>query len=209
MTKKKKALQKNILLLFMIALLAAVVWFSETSGSQAISAAEEKNTKAENFTLKDYNGKEHKLSDFKDSKAIVIMFIATECPVSNAYNSRMAKIASDYQKQNVTFLGVNSNKQESVEDIKTHARENNFEFIILKDWENKIADKFGAAVTPEIFVLNGDFEILYHGRIDDNRREKDVTTKDLEIALNEILSDKSVSVKDTKAFGCTIKRIGK
>lgn len=209
MTKKQKALQKNILLLFMILILAAIVWFGETSGTQAESLAEEKITKAENFSLKDYNGKEHKLSDFKDSKAIVIMFISTECPVSNAYNSRMAAIADKYKNKNITFLGINSNKQESVEDIKTHARENNFGFIILKDWENKIADKFSAAVTPEIFVLNGEFEILYHGRIDDNRREKDVTAKDLESALNEILDGKEVSVKDTKAFGCTIKRIGK
>ncbi len=209
MTKKEKTLQKNMILLFMLLIVAAVVWFSETANSKAGTIDEKKFSKVENFSLKDYNGKEHNLSDFKNSKAIVLMFIATECPVSNAYNERMAKIANDYKNKNIAFLGINSNKEESIEDIKTHALENNFEFIILKDWENKIADKFSAAVTPEIFVLSTNYEILYHGRIDDNRREKDVKSNDLSNALNEILSGKEVSMKETKAFGCTIKRINK
>ena len=72
---------------------------------------------------------------------------------------------------------------------------------------NKIADKFGASFTPEVYVLNKDFDILYHGRIDDSRRESNVKTKDLRNALNEILDDKKVSVSETKAFGCTIKRV--
>lgn len=209
MRRKEKSFQKINIIFFMLLTLTAIVWFSVTSASDATLLEEKKLTKAENFSLKDYNGKEHSLSDFKNSKAIVIMFIATECPVSNAYNERMAKIANEYNNKNISFIGINSNKEESVEDIKAHARENDFEFIILKDWDNKIADKFSAAVTPEIFVLNGEFEILYHGRIDDNRREKDVTSNDLANALDEIISGKAVGLKETKAFGCTIKRIKK
>ncbi|MFZ6034080.1 MAG: thioredoxin family protein [Melioribacter sp.] len=163
--------------------------------------------KAENFKLKDYNGKEYRLSDFKDSKAIVIMFIATQCPVSNEYNSRMIELYKDYKDKGVSFVGINSNKQESVEEIKEHAKENGFEFVILKDEKNVIADKFGASVTPEIYVLNGDFEILYHGRIDDSRKEDEVKTHDLRVALDEILAGKKVSNPKTKAFGCTIKRV--
>ncbi|MGK9476300.1 thioredoxin family protein [Melioribacter sp. OK-6-Me] len=163
--------------------------------------------KVENFKLKDYNGKEYQLSDFKESRAIVIMFIATQCPISNAYNSRMVKLYNDYKKKGVSFIGINSNKQESVDEIKEHAKQNGFEFIILKDERNVIADKFEASVTPEIFVLNSNFEILYHGRIDDSRKEEDVKTHDLRIALDEILSGKKVSNPQTKAFGCTIKRV--
>jgi peroxiredoxin len=163
--------------------------------------------KAENFRLKDYNGKEFKLSDFKNSKATVVMFIATQCPVSNAYNSRMSQLYADYKDKGIAFLGVNSNKQESVDEIKEHAKSNKLDFVILKDDNNVIADKFEASFTPEIYVLNGNMEILYHGRIDDNRRESDIKTKDLRNALDEILSGKKVSVMDTKAFGCTIKRV--
>lgn len=163
--------------------------------------------KAENFKLKDYNGKEYQLSDFKNSKATVIMFIATQCPVSNAYNTRMAQLYADYKDKRVTFLGINSNMQEGVDEIKDHAKSNKLDFIILKDHNNLIADKFDASFTPEIYVLNGNSEILYHGRIDDSRRESDVKTKDLRAALDEILSGKKVSVPETKAFGCTIKRV--
>jgi peroxiredoxin len=160
-----------------------------------------------NFTLSDYNGKEYLLYNFKESKAIVIMFIATQCPVSNAYNKRMAKLYADYKDKGVTFLGINSNKQEDIGEIKEHAEENGLDFIILKDVQNKIADVFEASFTPEIYVLNPDFKLLYHGRIDDSRKESKVETMDLRNALNEILAGKEVTVNETKAFGCTIKRI--
>jgi peroxiredoxin len=163
--------------------------------------------KVENFTLPDYNGVKHSLTDFNKSKAVVLMFIATQCPVSNGYNTRMVSLFNDYKDKNVVFIGINSNKEESVEEVKQHAKDHGFEFTVLKDDKNIIADKFGASVTPETFVLNPSLEILYHGRIDDSRREADVTSHDLRNALDEILAGKPVSVSTTKAFGCTIKKI--
>lgn len=163
--------------------------------------------KVEDFTLSDYNGKEHSLSDYKEANAIVIMFVATECPVSNAYNSRMEDIFKAYNEKGIAFIGINSNKAESVDRMKEHAEENGLTFPILKDDKNVIADKFDASVTPEAYVLNSNFEILYHGRIDNSRNESEVVSKDLENALNEILVGKEVTKKETKAFGCTIKRI--
>lgn len=164
--------------------------------------------KVENFTLNDYNGKKFSLSDFKDSRAIVLMFVATQCPVSNAYNERYNKLYEDYKTKNVAFVGINSNKQESVDEIKEHATEHGFKFPILKDINNVIADKLDAQRTPEIFVVNpATFEILYHGRIDDSQRESRIQSNDLRTALDEILAGKPVTVKETKAFGCTIKRV--
>lgn len=163
--------------------------------------------KVENFSLKNYDGNTFTLSDYSDAKAIVIMFIATQCPISNDYNTRMAKIADDYAKKGVVFLGINSNKKEDVEEIAGHAKDNKFSFPVLKDVNNIIADKYDAQVTPEIYVVNGSLDLLYHGRIDDSRKEGDVKTHNLITALGEILDGKEVSVKQTKAFGCTIKRI--
>ena len=163
--------------------------------------------KYENFTLKDYNGKEFSLSDFKDSKAIVILFIATECPISNDYNPRMAELYTEYRDKNIAFVGINSNKQESVGDIRTHAKKNDLNFVILKDEKNVIADRFKASFTPEIYVLSPDLDLLYHGRIDDSRNAEKIKTSDLKNALDEILDGKPVSVTKTKAFGCTIKRV--
>ena len=163
--------------------------------------------KVENFTLEDYNGIKHSLDDYKSSKVIVLMFIATRCPVSNAYDERMVSLYNDYATKGVTFVAINSNKEESTEEIKNHAKDHGFKFTILKDLNNKLADKLEASVTPETYVLNNKFEILYHGRIDDSRREQNVTTNDLRNALDAVLSGKPVEVKETKAFGCTIKRV--
>lgn len=161
----------------------------------------------ENFTLNDYNGAPVELASFKDAKAVVLMFISTQCPVSNAYNERMAALHNDYASKNVVILGINSNKAESPDDIKQHAADKQFHFPILKDLHNVIADKLDANHTPEVFVLHPvSHAVLYHGRIDDAQREAKVTTKDLRAALDEILAGKPVTVKETKAFGCSIKR---
>jgi peroxiredoxin len=163
--------------------------------------------KVSDFTLEDYNGTKHSLTDYTSSKAIVLMFIATQCPVSNGYNERMVALNKDYASEGVIFVGINSNKQESVEEIRNHSKEHGFEFTVLKDWNNVVADKLEASVTPEIYVLNPKLEVLYHGRIDDSQRENRVTSKDLRVALDLVLAGKPVEVAETKAFGCSIKRI--
>lgn len=163
--------------------------------------------KFENFTLKDVNGVEYNLSDFQNSKAIVLIFVSTKCPVSNAYNSRMAALNKKYTDKNVKIIGINSNKTEDIQEIKEHSSTNGLNFLILKDWNNVVADQFDASFTPEVYVLSNDLKLLYHGRIDDSRNENNVEKQDLSIALDEILAGKEVSITNTKAFGCTIKRV--
>lgn len=175
---------------------------AHTSGGEGL-----KDSIVKSFTLPGLDGKNVSLSDFKSSKAIVLMFISTQCPVSNDYNARMAAISNDYAAKGVTFLGINSNKAEDVAEIKDHAGKNGFKFSILKDKGNVVADQLAASFTPEIYVLSPDLKLLYHGRIDDKRRVDEVTTSDLKNALDEILAGKPVSVAKTKAFGCTIKRV--
>lgn len=197
----------NRLVIVLLAVALSIGCKAEADGQNAEQAGKSEKSTVENFTLADYNGEEHALSDYQDSEAIVLMFIATRCPVSNDYNERMAQLYADYRDKGVAFIGINSNKQEDVEEIKKHAEENNLTFTILKDKNNAIADKLDASVTPEIYVLNSDFEIMYHGRIDDSRRIDEVKTQDLRNALDEILAGQPVSVARTKAFGCTIKRV--
>lgn len=173
----------------------------------SVLKADDAKKKVSDFTLEDYNGAKHSLTDYKSCKVIVLMFIATQCPVSNGYNGRMVELYKDYSPKGVAFIGINSNKQESVEDVRNHSKEHGFEFTVLKDWNNVIADKLEASVTPEIYVLNSKLEVLYHGRIDNSQRENRVTSKDLRTALDGILAGKAVEVTETKAFGCSIKRI--
>jgi peroxiredoxin len=188
-----------------VSLLVLSLLFSVILLSIAVKAADP--GKIANFSLKDYNGKSHSLSDYSKSKAVVLIFISTECPVSNGYNERMAALQKKYGGKNVSFIGINSNKEEGVKEIKTHAEKNKFGFPVLKDTDNKIADKFGASVTPEVYVLSPDNKILYHGRIDDSRDASKVSSNDLSTALDQILAGKKISNERTKAFGCSIKRV--
>jgi peroxiredoxin len=162
------------------------------------------------FVLASYDGKKVDLADLtKDSKYTVIMFIATRCPVSNAYNERMASLATKYSSKGVSFVGINSNREEKVDEIADHSKDNKFSFPVLKDEANLIADAYAAAVTPEIFVVGKDKKLLYHGRIDDNKNAEKVTTTDLSGALDMLLAGKQLTGEQYKAFGCSIKRVDK
>jgi len=163
--------------------------------------------KVDDFTLSNYDGTEYTLSRLNMSKAVVVIFISTKCPYVQPYTDRLLELSNEFSKQGVTFLAVNSNNTESLQEVEAHAVKNNYPFPVLKDTDNKIADLFGATRTPEVFVLDPNRVVMYHGRIDDNQDVSGVTSSDLKNALNDITAGKEVSVKATKSFGCSIKRI--
>lgn len=191
-------MQNHTIIRLLIAWIAIMSFFNVN----AITVGET----VENFNLPDYNGKVHNLNDYEANTVIVVMFLSTRCPVSNAYNERIAKLYSDYAGKKVAFLGINSNRRETVADIKTHASENGLAFPILSDEGNTIADQFGAKVTPEIYMLNSNLTVLYHGHIDDSQRKSQIKQTGLRDALDEVLANKSVTDASTKPFGCSIKR---
>ena len=119
----------------------------------------------------------------------------------------MEALNKKFKDKGIVFLGINSNNTETVDDAIAHAKENGLTFTILKDPGNKVADQLKASFTPEVYVFDGKRELLYHGRIDDSRRGDNITSPDLQNALDSILAGKPVAVKETKAFGCTIKRV--
>ena len=160
------------------------------------------------FALKNYDGKEYDLKQvLKENKFTVLIFMSTECPVSNAYNERMAKLHETFIKKGIVVVGINANKAEDVKMIADHAKDHGFKFPILKDEKNKIADLYGAQVTPETFVLNPQGKLMYHGRIDDNRTAAKVSSTDLADALDKLLAGKALTAATPKAFGCSIKRV--
>jgi peroxiredoxin len=162
----------------------------------------------DNFTINNYDGKTYSPAELKDYKALVIMFWSTTCPNVQPYTDRINSLAKEYQDKGFVFWGINSNSTEPTDEVKQHAAEKKYPFPMLKDKNNVVADMFDATKTPEVFVLNPSLVILYHGRIDNDRDESKVTSEDLKKALDEIYEGKEVSVKTTKHFGCTIKRIG-
>jgi peroxiredoxin len=176
--------------------------------AQTVSAVEI-GSPAPDFKLTALDGKAVSLSDAaKTHKAVVVMFIATKCPYSNAYNDRMRDIAAAYEKQGVLFVGINSNKTEPEDETRAHAKQHGFTFPVAKDPGNKVADLYDAKHTPEVFIVSPDGRLRYHGRIDENYEEPTkVTSPDLKNALDDLLAGKPIAHAETKAFGCSIKRV--
>lgn len=160
----------------------------------------------EDFSLPDSDNKARSLKSLAGKNGTVLLFIAVQCPVSNAYNERMEKLAQDYTAKGIAVIGINSNVAEDAAAVKSHASENKLSFTILKDPGNKIADKLGATVTPEAYFLDGANKLLYHGRIDNARNAAQVETNDLRNALDSALTGKPIEKTEAKAFGCSIKR---
>jgi peroxiredoxin len=167
--------------------------------------------KMADFTLPDVNGKPHRLYEFEGKKAVAVIFIATRCPYSNAFNHVMASLAHEYESRDVAFIAINANKTEPVAEVAEHARDHGLDFLILKDEGNQIADRLGASVTPEVFLLDSTWTLRYHGALGNSHQpttNPDKTTDDeIRPALDDILGGKPVAVTETKAFGCTIKRV--
>src|SRR5436305_11883669 len=103
----------------------------------------------------------------RDAKAVVVLFLGTECPVNNAYAPTLAALHDAYAPNGVAFVAVNSNQQDEAAAVARHAREFAIPFPVLRDDGAAVADRFHAERTPEAFVLDGSLTVRYRGRIDD------------------------------------------
>jgi peroxiredoxin len=161
------------------------------------------------FTLKDTADQAVSLADFKDKKAMVVVFVGTRCPINNLYMTRLKELAREFAKEPVQFLAINSNWQEAAE-VSKHAAKHALGFPVLRDEGNRAADLFGASRTPEAFVLDQKRVIRYQGRIDDqygiNIQRPRPRRRDLAEAVREVLSGEKVSRPLTPVAGCFIAR---
>ena len=162
---------------------------------------------AAELTLDDLSsGKTVAFSDLKGT-VTVVTFISTICPISNAYDDRMNEIYKEYSAKGVKLLFVNANSNEPAADVRAFAKDVGFVFPVYKDPRNALADHLGASVTPESFVLDSTGTVRYHGAIDDSRNPARVRVQGLRMAIDAVLAGKPVPIQETKAFGCTIKRV--
>lgn len=166
-----------------------------------------------NFTLKDTHRRPRSLDDYKNAKAFVVVFLDTECPLANLYVPTLVGLHKRYADQGVQLIGINSSNQDTFLMVAAHALERELPFPVLKDFDQKVLDSFGAKRTPEVFLLDAKRVIRYHGRIDDQygigyRKEKP-TRSDLKEAIDELLAGQSITVATTEASGCIIERASK
>ncbi len=159
------------------------------------------------FALRDLDGKATSYSALK-GKVTVVAFISVECPVSNAYNERMNALFHEFSGR-ANFIFVNSNANESADQVRRHARDSGFRFPVYKDPNNAAADRFGATRTPETYVIDAAGVVRYHGPIDDAQNPVRVKHQHLRAALEAVLEGQPVPTPEASAFGCTIKRVRK
>lgn len=161
------------------------------------------------FKLKDYNGNEYTLSQYK-GKIVVIEFCSQECPFSRGADPDLIKLHEKYKDKGVVFIGIDSHFRTTPEEIKKYATDIKKTYPILKDVENKYADLVGAKVTPEIFVIDKEGKVAYHGAFDNRSGPTGTPTERYtENAIEALLSGKPIEKAETKAWGCTIKRVQK
>jgi thiol-disulfide isomerase/thioredoxin len=162
-------------------------------------------TAAPEFELKDLSGQPHPLKSYR-GKLTIITFLSARCPISNAYKDRVKAVAEDYAKQGVALLGINASADEPLDEVRAHAEQNGFNFTILKDDGNVVADAYAAERTPKVYVIDAEGVLRYQGRIDNSHNPRLVKQNDLRAALDELLAGKPVSAASTQAMGCILKR---
>lgn len=178
-----------------------------TSGSTTLSAAES----VADFELANHRGAAWKLKDVPSKNLVVVAFLGTECPLAKLYGPRLNKLQAEFGKRGVTFIGINSNTQDSLQEISNYVAKHQIKYPMLKDVGNKLADDLAAERTPEVVVLDQKRQVRYRGRIDDQYlvglSRDTVRRRDLAIALEELLAGSQVSTPTTKPIGCHIGRV--
>ncbi|MEM4137249.1 MAG: thioredoxin family protein [Candidatus Anstonellaceae archaeon] len=167
---------------------------------------------APDFKLKSTDGKFYSLESFKGSAALVIIFICNHCPYVKAKISKIVSLAKEYSKKGVQFVLINPNNnpqypEDSYENMITFAKENGIFFPYLFDETQEVAKAYGAVCTPDPFVFDSNFKLVYHGRIDDIHYPSTAkpTSEDLKEAIDAILNSKPLNKKFLPSRGCSIK----
>ncbi len=145
--------------------------------------------------------------DQSDAELTVLCFLGTECPLAKLYGPRLQTMSDSFGDR-VRFIGVNSNVQDSVEELKAYAAEFELTFAMVKDEDRSVALSAGAKRTPEVVVVDRVGAVRYRGRIDNQYEpgiaRADATEHDLRNAIDQLLAGKPVTHPVTKAVGCLI-----
>ncbi len=162
--------------------------------------------------MKDISNEEVSMKDAKRKNGLLVMFTCNTCPYVIKNQARTQAICKYALQNNIGVILLNSNEGDrdggnSLEAMQEYARAQNYEWYYVVDKNNEIADAFGANRTPENFLFNKDLKLVYHGAIDNSPTDAaNVTRQHLKEALNELISGKNISVKESRSMGCAIKR---
>jgi hypothetical protein len=161
------------------------------------------------LTIKDLAGKTHTPWADQKTKAVVLVFISTDCPIANFYQPSVRRLAEKYSGKGVAFYQIHPDPEVAPDDAKQHVRDFEITAPVAIDHGQRLTKQLQAKTTPEVFVLTPDGKTAYRGRIDDTyttfgKRRPAPTKHDLKEALDAVLAGKKVAVPVTDSVGCRI-----
>ena len=169
-------------------------------------------TTAPDFKLPDTTGKTVSLADFKDSPALLVIFMCNHCPYVVHIRAGLGQLARDYAPKRVAIAGINSNDMANYPDdspakMKLEVKSAGYIFPYLFDETQAVAKAYRAACTPDIYLFDKNRKLVYRGQFDDSRPGNGipVTGKDLRAALDGALAGRPVSPDQKASIGCNIK----
>jgi len=177
--------------------------------------------KAASFSLPDTGGNTVSLTDFEGSKGLVVAFICNHCPYVIHIAPQLAKIAQQYQKKGIAFVAINSNDIEQYPDddmahMLQEKRARQYPFAYLLDEKQEVAKAYSAACTPDLYLFNGEQNLVYRGQFDASRPTRissgnydssahQSTGRDLIQAMDALLDGRHIDPNQTPSMGCNIK----
>lgn len=165
-------------------------------------------TRAPDFDLPKVAGGRLKLGDLKGSKGVLVMFICNHCPFVQHVKKELVQLGDDYQKKEIAIVGINSNDWENYpDDAPEKMTREGYPFPYLYDETQEVAKKYRAACTPDFYLFDANFKLVYRGQLDDSRPSNNipVTGKDLRLALDAVLAGQKVFEDQKPSIGCNIK----
>jgi len=174
--------------------------------------------KAPDFELKNVDGEMYALDNIKDAngeqpKGYIVIFTCNTCPYAVASEQRIIDLHQKYAPQGYPVVAIQPNDPaaqsgDSFEKMQERAKQMDYPFLYLFDEGQKVYPAYGATRTPEVFLLDMDKVVRYHGAIDDSVRDPEaVEEKFLEKAIETLKKGEAPSPAVTKAVGCTIKTV--
>jgi thiol-disulfide isomerase/thioredoxin len=185
-----------------------------TASAQQVQAADKTvsiGTRVRNFTFKDIHYLPRSLDDLPKTRAFVLVFTTTTCPVVQRYLPVLRTLEKDYRGKGVAFLAIDAGADDSILAVATQAVQHEMEFPFVKDFDGSCVAALGVRRTPEVVVLDAERRLRYRGRIDDQYRlggtRAAPTRRDLVAALDAVLAGKDVAVAETPVDGCLITQL--
>jgi hypothetical protein len=144
-----------------------------------------------------------------NTRAHVLVFTTTDCPISNRYAPEIARLAAAYAARGVRFWVVYPVPGDTPDKIQTHVTQFGLNLPIARDTLAALVRQTGVSVTPEVAVIDRQGQVAYRGRVDDRYVDFGVdrpapTTRDLDQALSNLLAGKPIAPKTTRAVGCIL-----